>query len=292
MKISLYGEPNLSWQPSQLPLIRRGLLELGHELTEPADSDYLFAADPNGYKQIVEDKKKFNKPAALAILDIPTYQGNCHEIVKTFKNYCDGVDKILANSYTVQNQISTLLNLDSEVIFSPAKEICEIPLIYEPAEKLKFLVVGRVNSPNKRFNLVRELMEKYYSEEQLVVVGSENPSYGNFAGMVEDTKLNYFYNMCDFVLHLSAEEGIGLPCCESVLAGKPAIVCNDCPASMEFLPDFAADPNVDSIYQKIQEIQNNKNHFGWLIKQYQKKFKEQLNYLSVAKNIISALESI
>jgi len=292
MKIKIYGEKNQNWLPAQMPLIRRGLLELNHELVEnPADADTLFAADPNGYKQITIDKIQFNKPSCLTIHDIPEYQSNKDEIINEYSKYLEQVDAIAVNSYTTQAQVKRIFNRESFIIYQPCKPI--IPLnIPKTHKKLRFLFVGRAASLNKRFHLVKELITKYYDESQLAVIGSENPGFGNFAGLVGDEQLLISYNMADFILSPSSYEGLGLVACESLLANVPPIVCNDCLASLEFAEEFACDPTADAMYEKIQEIQSNKKDYDWIIQQYYKKYKEQFSYISVAQNISNLLESL
>lgn len=292
MRIKLYGETNENWVPSQLPLIRRGLLELGHELVEnPADSEFLYSNDPCGYEQIVTDKKTFNKPAVLTIHDIPEFLPGWSSIANKYFKQAQAVDAICVNSKTTQNQIKRLFRIDSHVTYQPTKLITPLNLPRE-TDKLKFLYCGRANSSNKRFYLVRQLIEKYYDESQLVVIGSENPGFGKYLGMVDDEKLNFYYNLCDFILSPSVFEGLGLSPLEGILAGKYPIVAADCAAFQEFIPDFTCEPSADSMYEKIQEIESDRKHWDWTVSQYQRKFKDQLNYLSVVKNIIAVLENL
>ena len=129
-------------------------------------------------------------------------------------------------------------------------------------------------------------MEKYYSEEQLLVVGTENIEYGKYAGVLEDKWLNIFYNSCDFVLLPSNMEGLGLTSIEAILAKKPVILNKESGAAQEFLPEFCADGNVDSMQDKILEIQNNKEKYSEIIENYNKKYSEQFSSEQVAKNII------
>lgn len=292
MKIKLYGEPNEKWWPSQLPLIKKGLLELGHELVEnPQDADFLYANDPHGYEQIFFDKLRFNRKSLLTIHDIPEYQQDYHYIVSNYRKYLDIVDGISVNSFTTQHQVAKIFNKESYVIFQPTKEI--IPLdIERDSKKLKFLFVGRANSSNKRFFLIKQLMEKYYSEKQLVVIGSENPGYGNYLGMVDDGQLSMYYNLSDYLLSPSMYEGLGLTPIESILAHKPVILSNDCAASNEFLSEFACDPNANSMHEKIEEIEHDRNNYNWIIQQYAKKYFELLNYKSVSENIVEVLNCL
>jgi glycosyltransferase involved in cell wall biosynthesis len=293
MRIKVYGEPHYStWSPSYLGLVRRGLQELGHELVEnPEDADVLYADDPCGYKQIADDTIKLNKPSVLNILDIPTYAPNWKQVADFYYWCMTKVNAVTSISQTTRKQLLELFDINSDVIYHPAKTLTNYNMP-RSSDKLKFLFVGRANSTNKRFHLVREMIEKYYEENQLVVVGSENPGFGNYRSIVTDSELNIYYNLCDYVLSPSSHGGIELPPCEAVLMGKFPIVAKDCECSQEFLPDFCCEPTADAMYQQIQMIESNKTHYNWLNNQYARKFETQLNYLSVAQNIEKVIKSL
>jgi len=296
MKIRIYGEPsdNTVWPPAYLPAIKRGLIELGHELVDDVKlADVLYCNDPNGEYQISHDTIDFNKPSVLNILDIPTYLSEFHlnRVLGNLNWRIEQVNAVTSISKTVQSQIKEIFGVDSTVVYQPTKPITRLNL--EKKESgVKFLYVGRAHSPNKRFDLVKNLIQKYYEEGQLLIIGSENPCFGTYVGMVNDVTLNNYYNLCDYVLLPSSFEGIGLTSIEAILAGKYPILSNDCAAAIEFLPEFACDPNPAAMFEKIQEIENNKSHYDWLVRQYDRKYREQFNYKSVAQNIVNVLESV
>jgi len=220
-------------------------------------------------------------------LDLPDFLPDFPEILERYKKVIDKADIVTSISEFVSGQIKKYYNIDSPVIYQPSKnvKVSEVTL-QESNNKLKFLYVGRASSPNKRFDLVIDLMEKYYSEEQLLVVGTENVGYGKYAGVLDDKWLNIFYNSCDFVLLPSDMEGLGLTSIESILAKKPVILNKESGAAQEFLPEFCADANADSMQEKILDIQNNKSSYDQIIENYNKKYSKQFSSEQVVNNII------
>lgn len=288
-KVFLYGNPNTDWRPAMLPRIMHGFWENDYLIADnPEDAQFLYVNDPDGYKDFLDTADKYpNKVKIVNFLDFPDFLPNFPEILERYKKVAEKADILTGISQFTCNQVQKYLNRSSEIIYQPAKNIkvSEVTL-QESNNKLKFLYVGRASSPNKRFDLVIDLMEKYYSEEQLLVVGTENVGYGKFAGALDDKWLNIFYNSCDFVLLPSNFEGIGLSSIEAMLVKKPVILNKESGAAQEFLPEFCADANADSMQEKILDIQNNKDKYSELIESYNKKYSKQFNSGQVAENII------
>ena len=289
-KVFLCGNPHTDWKPAMLPRIMHGFWENDWIQTDyPNDSEFIYSNDPDSYKQFLELADLYpNKVKIVNILDLPDFLPDFPEILERYKKVIDKADIVTSISEFVSGQVKKYYNIDSPVIYQPAKNIkvSEVTL-QESNNKLKFLYVGRASSPNKRFDLIIDLMEKYYSEEQLLVGGTENVGYGKYAGVLDDKWLNIFYNSCDFVLVPSSFGGIELPIIESFLAKKPVIVCSNCECSMEFAPEFASkEATAESMFEKILEIQNNKDKYSDIIESYNKKYSKQFSSEQVVNNII------
>lgn len=195
------------------------------------------------------------------VLDIPEHliengQFKRNDLIK-LKNDLIKCNAITSISHTTKNQVKKWLNLNvNKVIYNPIK-----PVGYKKREKiLPFLYVGRANDPNKRFNIVREIFRIGYTKDpnlfnlkNLAVVGSENPNFGSYLGVVSDESLNELYNQSKFLLFPSKIEGIGLPMIEACLCKCFPIVCNDNKCVKEFLNGiFSFNPsNIEDIVDKI-----------------------------------------
>lgn len=281
LKVCLYGEPNRDWAPSCLPQIAQGFIDNNCILTDNAqEANFYFAADPCGYEQMYQDFIKYPKFNVMNILDLPD-----KSTVENFRKYFINSSRITTISKFVQKQIKDNYNSDSTVIYYPPKPVFKVrdEALNDPR---RFLYIGRANSPNKRFDIAKELMEKYYSEKQLVTVGSENPNYGKYAGILDNDWLNMFYGFSDYLLFPSSFEGQGLPPIEAVIAGKFPILCNDCEASMEFLPEFCAEPTVDGLYGKIQDIENNIEYYKRVRDNYKEDYSYIMSPVEITKKII------
>ena len=81
-------------------------------------------------------------------------------------------------------------------------------------------------------------------------------------------------------------EGLGLTSIEAILAKKPVILNKESGAAQEFLPEFCADANADSMQEKILDIQNNKDKYSDIIESYNKKYSKQFSSEQVVNNII------
>lgn len=288
-KVFLCGNPHSDWKPAMLPRIMQGFWENDWILTDdPQESEFIYSNDPDSYQQFAELSDLYpNKIKIVNFLDFPDFLPNFPEILERYKRVAEKADVLTGISQFVVNQIKKYLNREAKIIYQPAKDIkvSEV-ILQESNDKLKFLYVGRASSPNKCFYLVKNLMEKYYSEEQLLVVGTENGRYGKYCGVLDDKWLNIFYNSCDFVLSPSSFEGLNLVSIESILAKKPVILCNNCEASLEFLPEFCCNPDADSMHNQIQNIQNNKEYYNNIINKYQQKYSIQFSPRQVSENII------
>lgn len=293
MKVKVYGDQSENWAPCLLPLIKQGFRENNCELVEnPAQADFLYCNDPNGYNSIYDDSKILDKPSIVNILDLPTFSPNFDDILRRYEKVCRRATAVTSISNFVAGQVKDFFDINSSVIYQPSKPVFQIDENIEFNEPRRFIFIGRANSLNKRFYLIKELMEKFYNEKQLLVVGSEDPGYGKFAPLITDEWLNIFYSMSDYVLVPSSFGGIELPIIEAILAGKFPIACNDCKCSMEFASEFSAEPHVESIYSKIQDIENNRSKYIKIVKNYQNKYKIQFSPHEVARKILEVYKNI
>ena len=130
-----------------------------------------------------------------------------------------------------------------------------------------------------------------YSEEELYVVGTENPLFGKHQGVVSDDKLNELYNRAEFVFLPSKMEGIGLSMIEGIVCNALPITCSDNLTAVEFIPDLVVDANYDKLIEFIEKYKG-KEKPQHIIDHYKKDFKVRFNKKSVAQNIIDVYNKI
>lgn len=292
MKVKIYGDDS-DWKPNLIPRIIEGFKDNEWEIvTNPSQADLLYCNDPCGYNSFVDDAKILDTPNIVNILDIPTFSPDCNDILKRYEKVCNSATAVTTISQFVHSQVKSFYNIDSTVIYQPSKPINQIEDNAEFNTPRRFLFVGRANSANKRFFLIKQLMEEFYSEKQILTIGSEDPNYGKYMGTLSDEWLNIIYGMSDYILFPSVFEGLGLPPIEAVLAGKFPIVCEDCQTSMEFLPEFAAPPTAEGIYYKIQDIEENRETYLKIIKKYQDLYSNLLSPKTVVGKIVNLYNKI
>ena len=124
--------------------------------------------------------------------------------------------------------------------------------------------------------------------KNIKICGAENPGFGNYLGIVSDKKLNELYNSTKYLFLTSKAEGIGLTMIEAMICGAVPIACSDNETAKEFLPsEFICEPNIESIVNKIEEINKKYNTYRELALTLGKKYKDKFNKVSIAKNILS-----
>ena len=124
--------------------------------------------------------------------------------------------------------------------------------------------------------------------KKIKICGSENPGFGNYLGIVSDTMLNELYNSSKYVYLTSKAEGIGLTMIEAMICGAIPIMCSDNLTAKEFAPkDFICEPNLQSIVDKILELNKDYKNKRNLALGYGKKYKIQFNKKKIAENIIN-----
>ena len=274
---------------NQIPRIKEGLRELGYIISKEFP-DLIYANDSRGYEEALVLKKKY--PSAYLIfnfLDIPWHHPNIkRQIELLVKHFLLKADVVTVISHKVKKDLAKIFDKNIhdkiEVIYNPTKDV-----YYD--EKIQknnmFLYVGRANDPIKRFNLVRESLEKIGEGKNLKICGTENPSFGNYLGHVSDKKLNELYNSTKYLLLPSKAEGIGLSMIEAMICGTIPIACSDNETALEFLPkDFICDPTSQAIVNKIEELNKEYKIKRELAFEFGKKYKDKFNKISIAKNIL------
>ena len=177
-----------------------------------------------------------------------------------------------------------------KVIYNPIKDV-----YYD--EKIRkenlFLYVGRANDPIKRFNLVRETLQKIKDgTKNLKICGTENPGFGNYLNVVPDEKLNKLYNSSKYLFLPSKAEGLGLTMIEAMICGSLPIACSDNKTAKEFLPeDFICKPDPQSMFNKIKELNKEYEAKRNLALKYGKKYKIQFDKINIAKKILGVFNS-
>ena len=285
MKIAVFGILPFS------DLIKEGFKKLGHEISN-VNPDIVFSNDPTGYQDAIFLKDRYpSSYLILNVLDIPWHFPNIEKqfqvLIKRFFNKTNSITTI---SYKVKKDLKKFFEKrigdEIKVIYNPTKEV----YFDEKIQKDNlFLYVGRANDPVKRFNLVRDTLQKIKDgTKNLKVCGTENPGFGNYLGYVSDKELNKIYNSTKYVFLTSRAEGIGLPMIEAMICGSIPIACSDNETAKEFLPtDFICDPNAESIVNHIEKLNKAYEIKRKLAIKLGKKYKEQFNKSNVAMNILN-----
>jgi len=187
-------------------------------------------------------------------------------------------------SQKVKKDLSGFYEGKIEVIYNPIKDV---EYNSDTKKENEFLYVGRANDPVKRIKLAHEALKILNKENELIICGMEDPKFGRYMGVVKDDKLSELYNKSKIVLLPSKAEGLGLTMIEGMVCGSVPIVCSDNLTAKEFISDeFVAEPNPESIKNKIEEINKNYEKFHKISLEYAEKFKIQFNKKTIAKNII------
>ena len=285
MKIAVFGILPFS------DLIKQGFIKLNHTVTNN-EPDLIYSNDPTGYQDAIFLKQKHpNVRLILNILDIPWHFPNIkNQTINLVNRFLNKADIITTISFKVKKDIAQFLsetkNKKVKVIYNPTKDVY---LDKDTKKENEFLFVGRANDPIKRFQLIKECLEKISNgEKNIKICGQEDPNFGNFLGYVSDKELNKLYNSSKFVLLPSKAEGIGLPMIEAMICGSIPVACSDNETAKEFLPkDFICEPNVKSILLHINKLKQEYNSKRELAIKIGDKYKEQFNKVSVAQNILS-----
>ena len=269
-------------------LIKEGFEKLSHT-NSYKDPDLIYSNDPRGFKDAMLLKKKYpNAYLIFNILDIPWHLSTTikQQTKQLVDHFLSKADVITAISFKVKRDLSEFVNKDIHVIYNPTKDVYYDSNIQK---NNMFLYVGRANDPIKRINLVHDSLKKIENGmKNIKICGTENPGFGNYLGIVSDKKLNELYNSTKYLFLTSKAEGIGLTMIEAMICGAVPITCSDNETAKEFLPsEFICEPNIESIVNKIEEINKKYNTYRELALTLGKKYKDKFNKVSIAKNILS-----
>lgn len=287
----------------QIDRIELGFCQLGHVLGYKLHNkpDLIYSNDAPYYDEAIEKWLSFQKEPKLIlnILDIPHWLPEWPKIKQEWLPKLSLADKVTCISQTVQKDVYAHLGINAEVIYNPIKPVYPLPDFNPRTDKDIFaLFVGRALAPNKRVReLVKPLNDMLIQELgknfSIHIVGSENPGFGTYHGIVNDEELNKLYNRSIFTIISSKQEGLNLPLIESLCAHSIPIVCKDMSTADEFSPpELICEPTVTGMIDKItsdefifNSIENIWHKYGTL---YRVKFSPK----SIASNIISVYNTL
>jgi len=233
----------------QINALRDGFAKLGHEHTpnvEDQDTSFVFIGNPpfNKYEGLLKQK---NKKIILNILDIPWHVPEIDDILAELKYYLPLANRVTTISKTVQADIKSSLNIDSDVIYYPMK-----PVEFTGVKKypqFKVAMVGRLLDSNKFAALaILALLNAGIKESEIAIIGPEYFGYGTRLGEVTDKELNNIYNSVDYVLMLDKVAGIGLPAIEAACCGAIPIIASH----LRTFDEFWVQSPLGLHYQKIK----------------------------------------
>jgi len=284
MKIASYGAEHFL---GQLPRIREGWSFLGHECSFEK-SELIYANDPSGYDQAIEQKQKNGGFLILNVLDIPFHLSDINNIVNEIKPKLQKADIITSISKTTSEAIKKFLNLNSYVIYNPIKYVRYLNIKKENA----FMAVGRLADPNKRFHLSLEAIN--FFDKKINIFGSDSEMIKHQKvkghGIISDQELERYYNNTKFYLANSYNEGLCLPVIESLVCGCIPITCEDMTTANEFVPEeFLCKPEAEEIAKKIYQINEDYNTYQKIALAFGKKYKKMFNEVSIAQNILNLI---
>ena len=288
IKVSIFGADG---QTCQIPRIKEGMQSLGHILSEESP-DLIYSNDPTGYNKAILLKKKFpNSYLIFNFLDVPWHMPNVKQQTESLvKYFLFKADAVTVISFKVKKDLNKFLNKKIEVIYNPIKDVFHDDDIKKDNT---FLYVGRANDPIKRISLLKQtLLKTMNGIKEIKICGSENPSFGNYLNVVSDQDLNKLYNASKFLCLPSKAEGLGLTMIEAMICGSVPIACSDNKTAKEFLPkDFICEPNPQSMFDKIEELNKEYDTKRKLALEYGEKYKIQFDKMSIVKNILNIFNS-
>lgn len=274
---------------SQIDRINQGFIINNCKLVDDEDCDFIYSHDLSEIEKAYQYKLKYpNSKYLQKLLDVPLH---CHDFNKEkLKEQLKRADLILSNSKHVQKEIKEILNFDSIVVYDCIKDL---EFKQDIKKEIDFLTVGRLNDPEKRGFLIKELCKILKEKRTLVTCGPEKLGIGNELGIIDDSSLNSLYCASKFCLCLSRREGLYLPPLEAVVSGCIPIVCEDMTIVNEFIPkEFVCKPNIEDIYNKILEIEKRYYDYQDIALNYGYTYKKFFDKKTVAKRIIDAYLSI
>ncbi|AQQ08950.1 N-acetylgalactosamine-N,N'-diacetylbacillosaminyl-diphospho-undecaprenol 4-alpha-N-acetylgalactosaminyltransferase [Sedimentisphaera cyanobacteriorum] len=264
----------------------------------------------------------FSRPSVVTFHDLSQFHvSEKYDTLRTWyvfkflRKFLNKADKICAISKSTENDIRKYYNIDQGKIFVNYNgfERDRLDVEYSP-EKLAelkveppyILYLSRIEHPGKNhLNLIKafELLDDYYSEYQLVFVGSdwsgaravreaaersEKKERINFLGFVEDSCLPHLYKGASVYAFPSFCEGFGIPLLEAMYCCVPC-VCSKGTSLEEIGGDavLVFDPkNPNEIAEKIEMAIKDEN----LSKSLIEKGKDRIEDFSWEKHADTLLE--
>ena len=155
IKVAIFGSDGYV---NQIPRIKEGMEMLNHVISKNSP-DLIYSNDPRGYDEALLLKKKYpDSFLILNFLDIPWHIENIHEqTLSLVKNYFLAADAVTTISFKVKKDLEKYYDQEISVIYNPIKDVC---LDENIKKSNSFFYVGRVSDPVKRFNLVKESIQK------------------------------------------------------------------------------------------------------------------------------------
>lgn len=273
--------------------IDQGLVTLGG-ISDDLNPEFIYCNDSGYYDEAIKFKNEVapNAKLILNVLDVPSpYVGINYDLNDLFI-HLKQADIITSISEFVFGQLQHYFNLNSLIIGNPIKDInSEQRKAGIKKYKFRALFAGRVNDPFKRVALgYKALLMAGFSQNDIVIVGSENPGFGTYLGIVSDNILNDLYNSVDFVMVMSNFGGLELPIIEGIVGGALPIVTTDLPTALELCPrrwlNYSS-PQCIALYIRqlidIPELFNKEKEF---LLNYGKYMAEKFGKNKIAQNIL------
>lgn len=268
--------------------IRDGFKLNGH-IIDYENPEVIFCNDPQVYKEGLALKEKTNAILIFNVLDIPIHLSEIDQILKEWIPLLHKADILTSISTYTSECVEALTNKKCYTIYNPIRDLIKKDI---PRDNL-FIAVGRVNDPNKRFNLMVPVVN-FFSEifrlppKRLInIVGTDNPYYGNYLGVLSDEELSNIYNSTEVIFITSKIEGLCLPLIESMYCGCIPVVCRDMTTSKELAPaELICDNTSESIALKCVDILKNKEYYRDIINNFIDLNIHKFNKSNIANNII------
>lgn len=295
MRIKTFGSRYLL---AQIDRIDQGFRDLDHELVEE-NPELIYCNDAGHHLQALEFKKKWPQAKLiLNILDLPFHCKEIDDIILNLSIILPQADYITTISHTVAMQMFQCIPSTQQkgvsVIYQPIKPV--YPLNLQRNDRL--LMVGRLNDPNKRFNVALEVAS--LSNKIIDVVGPEDPTpfakphyrkFINYLGIIDDERLNIEYNSHSAVLITGKIEGLCLPLIESLAVKTPVLVCEDMTTATEFAPkEFISHVNLFDLNQKLEYVVSGCDKVKEILDIYSEKYIKRFAPYRIAQNIVDLYE--
>lgn len=288
MIVKTFGAAGLS---TQLWRIERALYEdFGCRILSDSCKDkpeLIFCNDLGCADEALNYAKKFPKVKFVQnVLDIPWHCGE-QAVKSSFQKIQNAYDfgaKISVISTRVKRDVEQYGKIPvSGIICQPIQDVLDDQGFF--GKTYKHLYVGRARDPNKRFGIVRQAFEALeINPKELAVIGSENPSFGDYLGVIPNYHLAYLYKHCSFIWLPSRNEGIGLSMIEGLCHGKCPIVMADNETAQEFW-DYPVASAAD-IQNLIEDYEGGETHLVERIKNYREDYRKFFSAHAVAQRIL------